>query len=416
MATAPSLFGASPDMLRQQREADIQAQGEAAAGRDVYQQARYLQSVGVNRFGDALGGLLGGQDPAMQKASAMKSLAQGLDLGSSDGMAQYAKALSSQGLAQESFQASQQAQAMQMQGLEMRKATAETGTAETKQARDTGFTQAFAALPADATDEQKMQVAMQFGSQDSVLKVIEMSSNKEAARANAIAIKQADNVAKMERLQQQGADQALMQRAAQESRMQLAQMVAALKQGQGEKPLTAVQQLKQTKDTAKSTFALRAQDDDFTSLVAEGKKITESKGFAGAQGVSSVFTSMPGSAVSKTEALIEGFKSRVKKIGLDQIRVGGSIGAMTEKEWPIVEQMVANISPKAGNVKEQIDAVVSKVTQMQTNSRQLHADTYGEDSLPKMKTTPPPPSRDVSGGVRTPTGALGTAGNPIRLD
>ena len=73
MATAPSLFGASPDMLRQQREADIQTQGEAAAGRDVYQQARYLQSVGINRFGDALGGLLGGQDPAMQKASAMRT-------------------------------------------------------------------------------------------------------------------------------------------------------------------------------------------------------------------------------------------------------------------------------------------------------------------------------------------------------
>ena len=64
MATAPSLFGASSDLLQQQREADIQAQGEAAAGRNINQQARYLQSVGASRFGDALGGLLGGQDPA----------------------------------------------------------------------------------------------------------------------------------------------------------------------------------------------------------------------------------------------------------------------------------------------------------------------------------------------------------------
>jgi hypothetical protein len=80
MATAPSLFGASPELIQQQRAADIQAQAEAASGRDINQQVRYSDSINFNRLGDRLGGLLGGQDPAMQQYQKRQSVLQGVDL------------------------------------------------------------------------------------------------------------------------------------------------------------------------------------------------------------------------------------------------------------------------------------------------------------------------------------------------
>jgi hypothetical protein len=45
---------------------------------------------------------------------------------------------------------------------------------------------------------------------------------------------------------------------------------------------------------------------------------------------------------------IDSFKSDLKMAGLELIRQGGSIGQMTEREWPIVEQMIASIDPVLG--------------------------------------------------------------------
>ena len=42
---------------------------------------------------------------------------------------------------------------------------------------------------------------------------------------------------------------------------------------------------------------------------------------------------------------IESIKADLKGLGLEMMRTGGSIGAMTEKEWPIVEARIAAISP-----------------------------------------------------------------------
>jgi hypothetical protein len=418
MATAPSLFGASPELIRQQREADIQAQAEAASGRDINQQVRYSDSINFNRLGDRLGGLLGGQDPAMKEASLLKSLAQGLDFNKPEDMSTYSQRLNTQGLSEKSLQASQQAQAMRLQGAQVGKAQIDLESKTDEFNKDKAFTTEIQKLGPDATDEQIVRVAVMHGTQETVMKVISASANKKATAAAAVEAAKEKAQAKVDAaaLAETGKNDRAADQIA--SRRDLMGFAAALKQGSGEKPMTELQRAKQTKESAKSAFGLRAQDDDFNSLVAEAEAITNSKGFKGAQGTSSVFPTFPGGDVAKTEALIEGFKSRVKKIGLDQVRVGGSIGAMTEREWPIVEQMIANINPRAGNVQEQMNAVIAKLTQMRTNSRQLHAETYGEDSLPKMKAPPAvkPGSRAASGSVSTSTGALGTAGNPIRLD
>lgn len=42
---------------------------------------------------------------------------------------------------------------------------------------------------------------------------------------------------------------------------------------------------------------------------------------------------------------IDSLKSDMKNAGLELIRAGGSIGQITEREWPIIEQMIAAITP-----------------------------------------------------------------------
>jgi hypothetical protein len=63
---------------------------------------------------------------------------------------------------------------------------------------------------------------------------------------------------------------------------------------------------------------------------------------------------------------IDSFKSNMKAIGLELMRSGGSIGQMTEKEWPIVEQMLGAIDPVIGEtearaVLEQVRARIANI-------------------------------------------------------
>jgi hypothetical protein len=61
-------------------------------------------------------------------------------------------------------------------------------------------------------------------------------------------------------------------------------------------------------------------------------------------------------ALVKSE--LDSLRSDLKNKGLQMMRAGGSIGAMTEKEWPIVESMLATITPKM-DVKDARDVLLA---------------------------------------------------------
>lgn len=48
---------------------------------------------------------------------------------------------------------------------------------------------------------------------------------------------------------------------------------------------------------------------------------------------------------------IESLKADLKNAGLELIRNGGSIGQITEREWPIIEQQLANLTPMLSEAK-----------------------------------------------------------------
>ena len=87
---------------------------------------------------------------------------------------------------------------------------------------------------------------------------------------------------------------------------------------------------------------------------------------------------LPG-ASSDTRKKIEGLKSDLKAAGLELMRSGGSIGAMTEREWPIVEAMIANISPMLSEEEAafQLAKVKTRMDQMAKNAQEAYSTEWG---------------------------------------
>jgi len=57
---------------------------------------------------------------------------------------------------------------------------------------------------------------------------------------------------------------------------------------------------------------------------------------------------MPTEAAQDMYAKLESLKADLKGAGLEQLRAGGSIGQITEAEWPIIEKQIDNITPYMG--------------------------------------------------------------------
>jgi hypothetical protein len=80
---------------------------------------------------------------------------------------------------------------------------------------------------------------------------------------------------------------------------------------------------------------------------------------------------LPGEASDKRKK-IDSLKSDLRAAGLEMMRSGGSIGAMTEREWPIVEQMMAGISPVLSETEAafQLAKVKTKMQQIRSSAQE----------------------------------------------
>jgi hypothetical protein len=79
-------------------------------------------------------------------------------------------------------------------------------------------------------------------------------------------------------------------------------------------------------------------------------------------------------ALVKSE--LDSLKSDLKNKGLQLVRAGGSIGALTEKEWPILESMIATLTPRL-NEKDARD-VLTSVLQKFEALESLAVEKYGD--------------------------------------
>lgn len=87
------IFGVSPEMLQQSRAAQDYARNLQAVKLTPMQQGNLMLRQGASEIGNIGMGLLGVEDPEMQKVSAIKQLSSQFDLTSSEGMREFARAL-----------------------------------------------------------------------------------------------------------------------------------------------------------------------------------------------------------------------------------------------------------------------------------------------------------------------------------
>ena len=131
-------------------------------------------------------------------------------------------------------------------------------------------------------------------------------------------------------------------------------------------------------------------------------------------GYSAYLTRLFTGNTAKVGAELDSLKSDMKNAGLQVIRAGGSIGAMTEKEWPIVEGLIDSLNPKM-NVKdaeEVLQRIDAKLQGIASTAAQTYEDKWGGTQFHK-----PLPSTDNAGGgrganvVTTPDGVSHTFPN-----
>jgi hypothetical protein len=79
MATAPSLFGATPESIQQARDAALNQEANAYAQLDPFQRASAGLYRGGSQLGGAIGRMLGGQDPEMLQMQKRQELIKGVN-------------------------------------------------------------------------------------------------------------------------------------------------------------------------------------------------------------------------------------------------------------------------------------------------------------------------------------------------
>ena len=110
-----SLFGTTPEALQASRDAALQAQAAQYAQLDPFQRATMGIYQGANRLGGVVGGMLGGQDPELMRATTLKQLASQFDTTTAEGLTGFARAAAQAGLPQQAMQAAQQARGLQLE-------------------------------------------------------------------------------------------------------------------------------------------------------------------------------------------------------------------------------------------------------------------------------------------------------------
>lgn len=118
MATAPSLFGA-PEDIQQQRNAALNTEAAQYAAMDPFQRANFGIYKGANQLGGVVGGMLGGQDPQMQRASQRQQLLQGIDTTNPQALMQAAQKASQAGDYPAAQELVARAQSMQMNAAKL---------------------------------------------------------------------------------------------------------------------------------------------------------------------------------------------------------------------------------------------------------------------------------------------------------
>ena len=336
-----SLFGVTPEMYQEQRDLMRQKQAMEFAQLDPRAQATYAFSRAGQQVGQALGGLMGVEDPQMRLISQRNALAKQFDVNTPEGLVRYGQALQQAGDTVGALQAT--ALANQMSGQ-----MAETSLTKQKLAnisivgeREQQLQNALSQLPEDASEQQIQSVLRRYGDPKTVLQALERKSNLESQAQERQRIQE-------EKLQfmrdKMNSDQ--------EFKRELARLQADLRAGTS----SLQQQLVQEKIDAlrqKKQDAIDKQLGTAEGVIENTKvvlnKIDEAEKLVGkgTTGFGSYLSVVPGTPAKELATVIGTIKARLGFDQLQQMRnaspTGGALGQVSNRELASLESALASL-------------------------------------------------------------------------
>jgi hypothetical protein len=98
---------------------------------------------------------------------------------------------------------------------------------------------------------------------------------------------------------------------------------------------------------------------------------------------------LPGKATDVRKN-IDSLKSDLKATGLELMRAGGSIGQITEREWPIIEGMIGALSPEMSEdeARRQFTKIKSYMENIRKNAREAYDTEWGDTQYHKANKKP----------------------------
>lgn len=386
------MFGVTPQEVYQQQQQGINQSAMDIAKMDGFTAAKYAMGQVGGGLAAPVAGMLGMKNPQMDEAQQAQDIQSQIDHSTPDGLMQGAQLFNQAGNPRMAMMYQQAAQAMIAQNAELEKQQAQanyyTSKANAPAAVKAPPTRSYKQGDNEVTEEMQP---------DGTWKVIGTAPRYKGSTAATPASKGTWIDSTRGRIR--GQENTLT-----------GEFKAYPNQNDGTRG-TEAQRFKQSQQMGKDKIALKSMDTELANLKSAATALKDHKGLTGATGVQGKFPSIPGGDAAQAEVLLEEFKAATKNAGLQLVRQGGSIGAMTEKEWPIVEAMVSNIDPKGGKkqVQDQIDKVIAKMEQVKNNTQANFDELYSEmpdESAPPEVTTQAQYDALPSGAMYTEDGVL----------
>ena len=365
-----SLFGVTPELYQEQRDLMRQKQAMEFAQLDPRAQATYAFGRAGQQAGQALGGLMGVEDPQMRLISQRNALAKQFDVSTPEGLAQYGQALQQAGDTQGALGAisigRQMTQEMALTGQRQAAERASLATAaktELSIEQERKLRDELSRLPTNATEEQILGVVTKYGSPDKVLAVLQGTADKAAQRETLLTLGREKIAAKVEEDLRRARNDQEREQIRIEGRKELAQLVASLKG-----PSAAVIKAQERADKiAEGQAGLEDTINVAKTLVKDladmGGMTSTSKG-----PLSNLITSLQTGTVGQIGGRLVGTKEQAKRDELKSVRLQ-LLNAVKEATGMSSTQLNSNVELKTyldslgseGMTKEANEAILNNI-------------------------------------------------------
>jgi hypothetical protein len=356
------LFGITPEMYQQQMAQQGLQEGASLGQMSPDAFGRSMLYAGASQLGRGIGGALGGQDPQLQKISAIQALGKQFDITTPEGLMQAANAIKNQypdvalGLTQNAQELS----------LARSKAAKETLSLN----QETQLRDELSKLGPNATQEQVLGVVTKFGSPDKVLAALQASSDRAAQRENALQLARERIDAQIQMAKDRGATAMQIAQMQMEGRQQMAAITQSMQQQSLDIRQQAADEKKKAAEQQK--LGVVASFDsalDTLDTISKHPGKSAGVGFGGAQ-----LSMIPGTNAAGFAAQLETFKAQTF---LPQVQALKGMGALSDAEGKKLTAAVGALSQsmkqsefdaQVGKIKRDLEAARSRVGSTMQNT------------------------------------------------